>query len=801
MENTIFETRSGRFFWKVTAFPKAILAFTLLAIVVTAAFLPRLTKDTRSDAFMPPDHPALVYRDKVKEIFGLQDPMVVAVMNEGATGIFNPHSLKLVSWLTERISEIPGVDPDRVTSLATEKDIIGTEDGMLVEPFFEEPPETQEEAEKVREAVMDFPLYVGSLVARDGRATLIVAELLDQKKAEEVYDQLLALAEEAPSDGEEIHVAGEGAVSGYLGSYIDTDARRLTPVAFLVITAILLLAYRTLRGVVLPNLVVLGAVAVTLGSMAAAGVPFYVITNSLPVILIAIGVADGIHILGQYYEEMTLRPHASQRELVVRSMIEMWRPVTFTTLTDMAGFMGLSLASFMPPMKMFGLFAAVGVLVALLISLFVLPAVLVLFQAKPSNAFRKKAASDTQAGVDRFGRAMGTLGQWVMRQPGWILAGAAAVVVAGLAGAFQLEVNEERIRNFRSSEPIYLADRAINRNLDGTHYLDVVVETPEPEDLFRPEHLRRIEAMQEFFETLPHVKGTTSIVDYLKQMNRALNEDRREEYRLPNDADLVAQYFLLYSASGDPTDFEEVVDYDYQLANVRVTLDSGLYTDEKPVVEAAERYIREKFNAPGITAHLAGRVNVSYHWIKGLASSHFRGVALALVAVFLMATLSFRSGVAGVLAVVPVSMAVLLIYAVMGFTGVWLGIATSMFAAIAIGTAVDFAVHTLDRLIELVRHQGRTLEEAFSVLFPSTGRALLFNFSAVLLGFGVLTISQVPPLFKFGGFIALGVLVSFLASLTVLPALVKVLRPAFLGFERKTARIPVAREAQLGSTE
>ena len=172
MKMNILETRTGRFFWKVTAFPKAILAFTLLAIVVTAAFLPRLTKDTRSDAFMPPDHPALVYRDKVKEIFGLQDPMVVAVMNEGPTGIFNPHSLKLVSWLTERISEIPGVDPDRVTSLATEKDIIGTEDGMLVEPFFEEPPETQEEAEKVREAVMDFPLYLGSLVARDGRATL-----------------------------------------------------------------------------------------------------------------------------------------------------------------------------------------------------------------------------------------------------------------------------------------------------------------------------------------------------------------------------------------------------------------------------------------------------------------------------------------------------------------------------------------------------------------------------------------------------------------------------------------------------
>ena len=111
--------------------------------------------------------------------------------------------------------------------------------------------------------------------------------------------------------------------------------------------------------------------------------------------------------------------------------------------------------------------------------------------------------------------------------------------------------------------------------------------------------------------------------------------------------------------------------------------------------------------ATGFTAHLAGRVNVDYHWIKALGRGHFLGVALALVAVWLMAAVSFRSLVAGSLTVVPVSMAVLLVYAVMGSFGIYLGIGTSMFAAIAIGTSVDFAVHMLDRLIALMRHQGR----------------------------------------------------------------------------------------------
>ncbi len=166
---------------------------------------------------MPADHPALVYRDKVKDVFGLKDPMVIAVVNDGKTGIFNPHTLELVAWLTQRIGTIDNIDPERITSLATENDIIGTQDGMVVEEFFASPPETQQQADQIREAVMDFPLYLGSLVSREGNATLIVAELIDQNQAQTVYAELLSLAEQAPTQaGESIHIAGEGAVSGYI---------------------------------------------------------------------------------------------------------------------------------------------------------------------------------------------------------------------------------------------------------------------------------------------------------------------------------------------------------------------------------------------------------------------------------------------------------------------------------------------------------------------------------------------------------------------------------------------------------
>ena len=775
MTNQQQYSKAEKFFTLVTQWPKAIMLIALLIIISSAAFIPTIVKDTRSDAFMPPDHPALVYQQKSEEIFGLKDPMVIAITSEHASGVFTPQTLKLVDQLTEQIKNINNIDADRVTSLATENDIIGTVDGMEVEAFFESPPVSQQQADAVRTAVMDFPLYMGSLVARDGSATLIVAELIDQDDAQTVYQDLLTLVNAtATENGEKIYVAGEGAVSGYMGTYIDDDATRLNPIAGLIITIVLFIAFRTWRATLIPNVVVLGTVASALGVMAIFNVPFFVITNALPVVLIGIAVADSIHIFSQYYEEAAENPNESSQAIVVRTMVRMWRPVTLTTLTTMAGFLGLSISAGMPPMQYFGLFAMLGVAVAWMFSLTLVPAVLSMMKLHTSKNFNPERKTDVYASIMSF------LGRGVIKFPGTVLVLATAIAIAGIFGASKLELNEDRITTFQNDEKIVLADTAINERFDGVHYLDIVVETPDTEDLFKPDNLQRIEKLQNYVSTLPHVNGSTSIVDYLKQMNRALNEDEKAAYQLPNDADLVAQYFLLYSASGDPDDFEEEVDYDYRLANIRIRLDSGQYQHEATVVRAVERYTLNSFNAPGIKANLSGRVNVDYHWIKSLGETHAASVIISLLLVWAMASLSLRSVVAGLFTLTPVALSILLIYAVMGYTGIWLAIGTSMFAAIAIGLGVDFAVHTVERLVVLIKDQGHSIDEAITKLYPSTGRALFFNFLALALGFGVLVSSEVVPLIRFGTLVAVAVSVSFIASMTVLPALIKVIEPNFV---------------------
>jgi len=751
-----------------------ILVAGLLAIVVAASFLPRLTRDTSADAFIPADNVARLYREQVKETFGLADPIIVAIFQEDGGSIFTPEPLKIVETLTDQIQALDNIDPDRVVSLATEKNIEGTEDGMDVELFYEQSPDSTEAAMLMQRRIEQFPLYRGSLVARNNSATLIVAEVFDERSAERTYEQTLALVNSTRlPEGMSVHIAGEAAVTGFLGKYIDADARRLNPIAGLIITIILFLAFRTTAGAMLPNLIVAATVIGTVGVMSAFGVSFFVITNAMPVVLIGIAVADSIHIFSAYYESIQRHPHIRGDDAVVQAMLDMARPITLTTLTTMAGFLGLYISSVQPPMQFLGLFTALGVAIAWLYSMVVLPSAMSYLKVRPSKAFAKNT------GTDFAQVAMTNLGVEVIRQPGKFVGAGLALIAIGLWGASNILVDERRIETFHEDEPIYIADQMINANFDGTNVFDIVVETENPEALFNPRYLKKIESFQTYIEEHENVGGTTSVVDYLKQMNRSINEGRLEEYRLVDDELLNAQLFLLYSTSGDPTDFEEEIDYDYQKANIRVGLTGASYQELKPLVKSFNEYIKNEFNEPGLTATISGRAMITYAWVDAVGSSHFKSVAVSLALVFVMAAVVFRSAVAGLISLTPIAISILVVYAVMAWFNINIGIGTSMFASVAIGLGVDFAIHTIDRIKQLYK-EGSQESEVMLGLFPSTGRALVFNLLAIAFGFGVLMSSDVVPLMRFGAIVALSVSTAFIFSLTFLPALILLIKPAFI---------------------
>lgn len=766
--------------------PKVLTLLSLCVMIALLSFLPGLTKDTRGDAFIDPENPALLYREKVKQQFGLADPLVIALVHDQPNGIYQTQVLQLVDQLSNDVSLIDNVDPDRILSLATENNITGTADGLEVDSFFDPFPTHPDDGERIRLAIADFPLYQGKLVARNGQATVIVVEMFDENQAEQTYHAINDLLKTTTTpEGISLHLAGEGAVAGFLGSYIDNDASRLNPLAGLIITIIIGIAFRRLAPALLANVIIAASVLITLSMMSASSTPFYVITNALPVILIGISVADAIHIFSHYYDLQSQHPDRDRVQLVQDSLVEMWRPITLTTLTTMAGFFGLYFASAMPPFKFMGLFTALGVSVAWLFSMVFLPAAMAWSKPKVSPKFVELQSNSRN---DIFASLMTTLGKTSLKHANTVVILGVSLMLVGGFSATQLIVDEDRIKTFHPSEPIYKADRLINQHLDGSNNLDIVIETPNAEDLFKIENLERIEALQEFALSLPHVNNATSIVDYLKQMNRVLNDGDKLQYRLPEDSNSVAQYFLLYTASSDPTDFEEEIDYDYQVANIRLNIDTAAFTENRPVIEALDNYLAEQFNSDEITATLSGRVTLNHHWIKDIGTSHFTSLAVAIILVWLVSSLLFRSSVAGVLSVLPVASSILLIYSAMALMDIRLGIGTSMFASVAIGLGVDFAIHTLDRIRQQFAifqkdHQtisASDVDAQILDIFPTTGRALLFNFLAIACGFGVLISSKVVPLNNFGTIVALAVTTSFIASVTFLPALIKVFTPKFI---------------------
>jgi predicted RND superfamily exporter protein len=761
------EQRVLDWFYQLTARPRLILTLSGLFVLLAGGGLIQLEKDTSVRAFIPADHSSVLTEDRITEVFGLSDPLAVAVMTRDGSSIFTPRGLETVRAVTRALEGMDNVRAERIASLATESSIAGDDGAVLVDPYIPRGAVTEADAVAARERWRAMPPHVGTLVAQDESGAVILAELVDPEQAVVTYESARALVEAHARPGIDYHVAGPAAVSAFLSSKIDADARLMQPLVFVIVLGFIFVAFRRIGGLLGPIVVLLGAVGGAMGIMGWLGISYFAITNALPVIVVAIAVADAIHVTSVYYQLRAVEPDAECRDLVVRAMGEMARPITLTTMTTMAGFAGIGLASIMPPITYFAWFAALGVALAWVFSIITLPNALVLLNLRPSPAFASWA--------DGRPNQLGALFQRVSTQAArhWravIVGFAATALLAGFA-ARGLEVDRSQVENFAPDEPIRVADELINARFAGTSFLDVVIDAEEPGGLLRADRMAKIAKLQAEFESMPHVDLTVGITDYLSLLHRAIHEIEGGPQRaLPAEDDAIAQYLLVYEASGDPTDFEEEIDSGYQSALVRGVLDSVYFSETRRTVEALEQHIVDEFNEPGLTATLGGDVNITYHWMSRLKASHFNGVALSLAMVLGMAMLAFRSIGAGILSVIPVTFTVVTLYALMASLGVYLEPATSMFAAISVGVGVDFAIHMVDRLRVALRLSGNDIEQAIAMAVPGTARASFFNAAALGIGFSVLLASGLPMLQRFGGLVGSAALVSFLVSLVVVPA-------------------------------
>lgn len=734
----------------------------LVAAVLTAGLL-RLEKDPSTDALLDPSDPAVIARDHVEAVFGLKDPMIVAV--EMQSTMLTPQGLALLSRLHERIEAIEGVRPDRVRSLASEAPITGNADAILVEDYLADLPTSEAEAEAVGRRALAFAPHRGTLLSEDGSMATIVAEFYPDADTDRAYAAAMRLAADVP--GATVHVAGQGAVTGYLSASIDADARRLPPLAVLIVLGVVYLAFRRPAAMPCLALVLVAAVGGTIGTMGWLGSDYYVITSALPIVLTAVAVADTIHVLSAYLARRR-GGGASPKEDMVATLADLWRPLTLTTATTMMGFLGIALSADMPPMALFGWYAVLGSALAWAYSLFVLPSLMLALRVEPGP----------RTGPDALGAAATSAALLSASRPGFVLAGGAGLLILAVVGASEVRFDSDRQALFPPDEPIRQADQAINAGMAGTSYLDVVVEAPDGQDLLTADAARTVERVRTALAAQPGVGKAVAFTDVIAALQAATAGPGAEF--LPSDDDRLAQLMLLYEVSADSEDLEDEIDPEYRRALVRAYVPTSVYSEYRPILDAVRDALPALTEGTGLTASMSGRLAVDGAAMSRLRGNHFASIGLAFSLVVVTAIALFRSVGVGLLAAAPLTFAISCVYGVMGAGSIFVEPSTSMFAAIAIGVGIDFAIHLVDRLTR-ARRAGLGAAEAVRRHFPVAGRACLVNALALTAGFCVLLTSDMPSVARFGLLVSLSAAVSFAAALLLLPA-------AFALLERGVAR-------------
>jgi len=578
---------------KLLKTPWLVLAISL---IITAVFFLQMKEKSRMetdlDKYMPQKHPAFVYSAMAEEWFNIKDGIIFALENEN--GIYNTETLDTLKQLTKRLQKLQQINKSDVNSLYTADNILGTEDGLDVKAFFSRVPKSQEELEHLQENVRSNEMVYGRLVSESETVTLIVAELEDGVFSQEFYDEILALAASFQTENIKIHVVGRPIVEGTLALLAPADMKKMIPIVLLVIIFVLFLALRNIKNTLLVMLVVLISTIWAFGLMAMIGIPIYAVSTMLPVMLIATGVAYGVHLYSHLEGYIRHNPNATKLEAVSDMLKVMSTPVIITAVTTAVGFVSL-LTSQVYPVKYFGLFTGFGVLSAMILSLIFIPAGIMAFGLPKFKAAkgRSQLANTITAGILKYKL--------------FSIIGTAVVIVLMILGTQKLWINSSFLDKFEKDSAIVQTDKFINSHFGGTTALNLILDADGKLNTFKqPEVLGLIDKMQATLETdVPEVGTSFALTNFLKRMNKVMHEDRDEFDIIPDNQNLVAQYLLLYEMSGDPKNLVKAVNYDYSRLNVTIQLKSDDSKAINSAIDVVHSYEQE-FKELGISINFAG---------------------------------------------------------------------------------------------------------------------------------------------------------------------------------------------------
>lgn len=807
-----------------------VIIASLAIVVLLASNLRFMTYDMSTEAFLHEEDPSIKEYNAFREQFGRDEMIVLMVSPEN---VFELEFLeKLREFHYELEDNVPYLD--EITSLVNARLTRGTEGALIVEDLLEDFPETEEDIERLKKRVLNNPMYRNLLVSEDGTLTTIVirsqayspgndgtsevefdsldsgfefqdtgfdssetgfdspstgfgspdinseapekgndssvsGERIPLTNAEnsEMVSVIRELMKEYNSDDFPVYISGSPVITDYLKRAMQKDMMRFTTIAILTIATLLFLLFRRLSGVALPLLTVLLSVISTFSLMALTGTPLKLPHVILPSFLLAIGIGASVHLMAIFYK---FYKEGDKTSAIKTALGHSGLPITMTGLTTSVGLASFARAK-LAPIAELGQFASIGVLISLLFTLLLVPALIYVIPVKPVEGADKEGKRNT------MDRVLQRCGDFAVDNRLVVVVFAILLAAFSIAGIFRLEVTHHVLQWFPEDSEIRQNTELIDEKMKGTLAVEVVIDTREENGLYEPAILKKIEHLgdrlmnYESEQKNMFVGKTLSLADMLKEINQALNENKEEYYRIPDDQRLIAQEFLLFENSG-ADDLEDMVDSLFSITHLTAKVpwnDSVAYIDfNNYLVNAVDETFGDE-----VDITITGIIKIMMDTIIAMMQSTIESYAVAVIVITILMILLIGNIKMGFLSMIPNLTPIIITLGLMGWLNIKLDMFSMLIGSIAIGLAVDDTIHFFHNFRRYYDKTG-DVKRAVENTLTTAGRAMLVTTLVLATGFWIFMAATMQNLFYFGLLTGITLVFAFLADLIIAPALLAI---------------------------
>lgn len=725
---------------------KWIIVASVLALTIFFGYQTKfLTINSDILSSLPDDDPVAALYKNIGTQFGGNDMGMIVLETDN---VFKAEVLQHIKQITDSLKYTQGVST--VTSITNILDIKSTAEGIEIGKLVDEYnlPNKQSQLDSLKNYVFSKEMYKGAVVSEDGTATVIMFTLLPDANKQAVAKEIKSKVENLNLP-EKLYFGGLPMMMNDISDLIMSDIVLLLPIVFVIIALILLLSFRSFRGVLLPLLTAGMSAIWTIGIMVITGFELTIISNIIPVVLLAVGSAYTIHVLNS----INLSRVQDRKEALIKALVYIIIPVILAAVTTAIGFVSFVFGAYLTMIKDFGIFTAVGTLIALLLSVFFVPAII----SAISMYNNKKVEAEQPEKKNILSHViLQPLVKLLLKHPKYSLTAWGILLALCISGMFLIKTSVNMADYFKKDNPTRISEDVMQKKFGGSLPVFVVFEG----DMQSPDVLKMMIKTEHFMKEDPNIDMTQSVADLVEQMNDAMGEGKM----IPDDKAKIEQLWFLLDGQ------------DVMSQLVSEDLDKGIIqsrfasVDSKNINEFTSKmnkFIQEN-KSENIKIELTGMPSVYVKLNDSLIQSQFSSLILALVMVLLIVGLMLRSISKGVYATIPIIATIMILFGFMGITGIPLDIATVLVGSIALGIGIDYSIHIITGFNFHLKETGDA-EKAIEKTILSSGKAVIINVISVAAGFLVLIFSQIVPLQNFGILVAISMFGSGIGALTLLP--------------------------------